>query len=245
MKKVRGFTLIELLIVVAIIAILAAIAVPNFLEAQVRSKVSRVKTDQRSLSIALEAYYVDNNIYPAWGRGNGTPIAGCQTYNYAIGFMTNPGTAGNGGGQLPCFLMNNPQGVGKFFTITTPLSYITSYPQDCFATRKGETFSYYAVFPGGYDVGGRGGVGWILWSYGPDVDEFKGSTPSDSPYAAYNPTRSQPSMFEPGAPTGIGPIIGGLVAGESNDSGDNGQDQFTYDPTNGTVSGGDVYRVKQ
>jgi type II secretion system protein G len=61
----RAFTLIELLIVVAIIAILAAIAVPNFLEAQTRSKVSRVKADQRSIATAIEAYYVDNNRYPA------------------------------------------------------------------------------------------------------------------------------------------------------------------------------------
>lgn len=60
-KSSKGFTLIELLIVVAIIAILAAIAVPNFLEAQIRSKTSRVKTDMRSLATAMEAYSMDNN----------------------------------------------------------------------------------------------------------------------------------------------------------------------------------------
>jgi type II secretion system protein G len=64
METKRGFTLIELLIVVAIIAILAAIAVPNFLEAQVRSKVSRVKNDHRSLATAMESYRIDNNAYP-------------------------------------------------------------------------------------------------------------------------------------------------------------------------------------
>lgn len=62
MKK--AFTLIELLIVVAIIAILAAIAVPNFLEAQVRAKVSRAKADLRSISTGIESYQIDNNIIP-------------------------------------------------------------------------------------------------------------------------------------------------------------------------------------
>ena len=61
MKKTIAFTLIELLIVVAIIAILAAIAVPNFLEAQTRSKVSRVKADMRSVATGVEAYRVDNS----------------------------------------------------------------------------------------------------------------------------------------------------------------------------------------
>ena len=62
--KRKGFTLIELLIVVAIIAILAAIAIPNFLAAQIRSKVSRVRGELRTMATALEAYYVDNNYYP-------------------------------------------------------------------------------------------------------------------------------------------------------------------------------------
>ena len=60
----RAFTLIELLVVVAIIAILAGIAVPNFLEAQTRSKVSRVKADMRTIATGLEAYRVDYNRYP-------------------------------------------------------------------------------------------------------------------------------------------------------------------------------------
>lgn len=60
----RAFTLIELLVVVAIIAILATIAVPNFLEAQTRAKVSRVKADIRTISVAMEAYAVDSNVYP-------------------------------------------------------------------------------------------------------------------------------------------------------------------------------------
>jgi general secretion pathway protein G len=64
MIRHSGFTLIELLIVVAIIAILAALAVPNFLEAQTRAKVSRAKADIRSLVTAVESYYIDHNNYP-------------------------------------------------------------------------------------------------------------------------------------------------------------------------------------
>lgn len=63
-RKPRAFTLIELLIVVAIIAILAAIAVPNFLEAQTRAKVSRVQSELRTFSTALETYHIDHGKYP-------------------------------------------------------------------------------------------------------------------------------------------------------------------------------------
>src|SRR5881394_2933651 len=59
-----AFTLIELLVVVAVISILAAIAVPNFLEAQIRAKISRTKADMRTIATAMESYHVDNNHYP-------------------------------------------------------------------------------------------------------------------------------------------------------------------------------------
>ena len=63
-KKQSGFTLIELLIVIAIIGILAAIAIPNLLNAVQRGKQKRTMSDMRALATAVEAYAVDNNSYP-------------------------------------------------------------------------------------------------------------------------------------------------------------------------------------
>jgi len=107
----KAFTLIELLIVVAIIAILAAIAIPNFLEAQTRSKVSRTKADMRSLKLSLEAYRVDNNTYPDGRDCNNLWMAGY------------------------------PEGAVQYrlVLLTTPIAYITSLPDDVFLTLSNQT----------------------------------------------------------------------------------------------------------
>ena len=113
MKK--AFTLIELLIVVAIIAILAAIAVPNFLEAQVRSKVSRVHADMRSTATALEMYRMDFGHYP-------------------LDIMAEEGVTFGPfpPGPVPAGTVANP----FLIVVTTPRAYMTSIPRDSFGRRR-------------------------------------------------------------------------------------------------------------
>ncbi len=67
----HAFTLIELLIVVAIIGILAAIAVPNFLNAQLRAKIAGTQSDLRVMVNAMLQYHLDNNSYHAHRDGFG------------------------------------------------------------------------------------------------------------------------------------------------------------------------------
>jgi len=102
----KAFTLIELLIVVAIIGILAAIAIPNFLQAQVRAKVAKAQSDMRAISIGLETFAVDNNMYPlACNSGLVSPA------------------------QPPIGIPNGTCGMyvsDRFIQLTTPIDYLST-----------------------------------------------------------------------------------------------------------------------
>jgi len=84
----RGFTLIELLIVVAIIAILAAILIPNFLRARAQAQVAATKGNLKNVATALESYFVDFSVYPT---GTGGIPQGMAT-NYTRALPTDPCT---------------------------------------------------------------------------------------------------------------------------------------------------------
>ncbi len=182
----RAFTLIELLVVVLILALLAAIAVPNFLLAGTRARVSRATADQRALATALESYAIDaSGRYPAYG---------------------NPRDRALFAGEPIVFVPTR---------LTTPVAYIKQLPPDIFpGVRSGIANDYQDTYffmndyacvylgktqPQGHVqehyhslTGGTRAAHWTIWSYGPDLKDNHGT--------------------------------------------------IMYDPTNGTVSKGDLMR---
>lgn len=182
----KAFTLIELLIVVGIIAILAAIAIPNLLEAQTRSKIARAKSDLRTLATALEAYHTESHAYPD--------------------LIPPPEDIDTGGAWL-------------LKRLTTPIAYISSLPFDPFLPpakpeplmppegRKTYRYTAYPIPPDPARV-------WSLASNGPDL-----SADTMGVYRGFSPT-----LF-----FGGDPMLSGWTL---------------YDPTNGTLSRGDLFRAQ-
>jgi len=214
MRSPKAFTLIELLIVVAIIAILAAIAVPNFLEAQVRSKVSRTKADMRTVATALEAYAVDENKYP-------------PDFSQVL-----KGPAMTG---APFFRDYNKL-IARLSHLTTPISYITSLPPDIFAetAASGGALRYNGnpFPPNAYQEGGDI-IRPIVYDYA-TYDRDLVATNDESAAAweliSANPEGVQWALNSPGPDVGVQTFLGF-------------GDLVIYDPTNGTVSFGQILRT--
>lgn len=189
----RGVTLIEILVVVAIIGILAAIAVPSLLHAQTRAKAARVRADLRTLAGAIEAYTVDYGLPPLdWKVSRGDPQApGMEAGTSGI---LHPGHAVPGGVRPG---------------LTTPVAYI----QDCwipdpFSSRglpfdqQKYSYNWFAPSPlRGFDAnpdytfqeyGSYYGC-WRLGSIGPDRDFYNlvGTTYGAS--RVYDPTNGTTS----------------------------------------------------
>lgn len=218
--KNKGFTLIELLIVVAIIAILAAIAIPNFLQAQVRAKVARAQADMRSIATAIETFYVDSNNYPEFQAS--TDDKGIESsVIYGLPQAAGYYATFKGGNSGSC--------------LTTPVAYMSSLPQDGFTADGALTFRYCTRKSGDQGTGteyAAKGTGWILCSNGPDLkknivlfDESDSSTTCEY----------------------YGAASIDLLVDDSNDSEDYGVSvaEQKYDPTNGTTTPGDIIRIRQ
>lgn len=81
-KLQSGFTLIELMIVVAIIGILAAIAIPNFIKFQAKAKQSEAKSNLKAIFVAKKSHFAENNTFACTSLCGWSPESGTiYTYN--------------------------------------------------------------------------------------------------------------------------------------------------------------------
>ena len=113
MRKAKGFTLIELMIVVAIIGILAAIAIPNFMKFQCKSKRSEAKTNLAGIYTAETAYFAEKSIFSDyWAIGWQTASTNCRYVYKITGMLPGAGDACGAALAAATTIVSNPNGLG-------------------------------------------------------------------------------------------------------------------------------------
>jgi type IV pilus assembly protein PilE len=138
MKSQKGFTLIELMIVVAIIGILAAVAMPAYSNYTLRGNIPNATSNLATARIAMEQYYQDNHTYLNGGACGATMPTNVQFFTFACaGAYTITAT---GTGSMAGFTYTIDQSNNKTSTIAAPANSSWIAPQtNCWITKQGGT----------------------------------------------------------------------------------------------------------
>ena len=144
-SRFGGFTLIEVMITVAVIAILAAVALPSYIDYITRSKLVEAKTNLSDMRTRLEQYFLDNRSYPTapgdcLAYAPGAPPAGkiylpANIKNFAIDCPTMNGTAYTVRAQGLGFTFTIDQANNKV-TVLVPSGWHQPSPNTCWVSRK-------------------------------------------------------------------------------------------------------------
>jgi prepilin-type N-terminal cleavage/methylation domain-containing protein len=182
MQKRKGFTLIELLIVIAIILILISIALPNFIAAQTRAKVARVRGDVRALGIAQEMYFQDRRTYTNDCSGGGFGCAQLTTpIRYISRMPNNPyGDHTHANGNTALYLQTYVIATGIWGDLRSlkARNIIATLPEpslrECYLVysdgpSKQDPGGLTAIFPQPQDQGG-----WVVYSPTNGVSSYGG-----------------------------------------------------------------------